>query len=207
VATSLTENIQKVTAFNRRLAQLNPPYLLWRKGMKLNHDGPPAWAVDRPAPKPEDVESLFCAGLGCLNLRLVGLPVPKNRFDRGYDGGMRAWDLTYSEKYRMFSLVEAEEGDVAIRPYQWGGTNDQGHWCYVGPGKIAMQCFAVEGMNDNYSLSASHFSCGPLDGYVYLLKAKDWLTPKDQAPEGWGDDARALLRKVLPELLRPGHIG
>lgn len=172
----LKDRIKKVTDYNLALVKADIPYSWWYDGLLLNTDGPPAFGVDGPAPSPEHVNAVFCAGVGNLDLRLVGKPVPKNAGDSGYDGGTKAWIDTYGAVMVPFSLEDAEEGDVAFRPFQYSGPGDQGHWCYVGPNGTVIQSWAypatVEpGVNADATLEQSH------DGYyyIYLLKAKDWL--------------------------------
>jgi len=55
--------------------------------------------------------------VGNLDRRLLGLPVPKNYGDRGYDGGTKSWMDTFGEYMIDFDLDKAEEGDVAFRPF------------------------------------------------------------------------------------------
>ena len=49
---TLQENIQRVTAYNWQLVEVGIPYFIWRDGVFLNIDGPPAYAVDAQHPTP-----------------------------------------------------------------------------------------------------------------------------------------------------------
>ena len=150
------------------------------EGLRLDTDGPPAFGVDGPAPAAKLVKCVFCAGVGNLDRRLLGLHVPKNYGDRGYDGGTKAWMDTFGECMIDFDLDKAEEEDVAFRPFQYSGYDDQSHWAYVGPNGICIQSYSdsvltVEpGMNADVTLERSHWSRAGGE-YIYLLKAKDWL--------------------------------
>jgi hypothetical protein len=178
--TTLEERIQKVTEYNLALvAEEDIEYSFWHDGECINTDGPPAFGVDGPAPTTDNVSEIFCAGVGNLDLRLLGKPVPKNTSTSCFDGGTRSWSDTYGDAMIGFDLNQAEEGDVAFRPFQWSAPSDQGHWAYVGPdqgaGNICIQSWPFagddSGMNASYTIEESH------DGgfYFYLLKAKDWL--------------------------------
>jgi hypothetical protein len=104
---------------------------------------------------------------------------PKHLTTPGYDGGTGAWNQHFWDNSIWFDLDQAEEGDVAFRPYSYGGPNDQGHWCYVGPNQRAIHSdpdtwedtIVEPGMNADWTLAQSH------DGgyYIVLIKAKDWL--------------------------------
>ena len=174
---NLQKNIKTVTAYNRELIEADIPYFLWRNGVLLNRDGSPAFAVDLPAPDPGKIDSIFCAGVGNVDLRKVGKPVPKHPTVRGYDGGIVAWSHVYGAVMIPFDLELAEEGDVAFRFY--ADELDQGHWCYVtgGADDVVIQSFPFSrtnmepGVNADATLRQSH------DGgyYTHLLKAKHWL--------------------------------
>lgn len=175
-ASVLTKNIKTVTAYNRFLVEADIPYFLWRNGVLLNIDGPPAFAVDLPAPDPQSMDSIFCAGVGNVDLRKVGKPVPKHPTISGYDGGIVAWQYVYGAVMIPFDLAKAVEGAVAFRFYV--DEQDQGHWCYItgGPDDPTIQSFASSqdmepGVNADYTLRASH------DGgyYTHLLLPQHWL--------------------------------
>lgn len=178
---SLGKRIAKVTYYNWQLVEQGIPYHIWREGVMLNRDGPPAYGVDGPPPKLSVITSLFCAGVGNLNRRLLGLPVPKNSTYSGYNGGTGAWNEWYWDKSIWFDLQEAEEGDIAFRPYGWGGSGDQGHWAYCtgGADDLVIQSYPdtwsgtiVEpGVNADWTLRESDD-----DGfYVVLIKAASWM--------------------------------
>jgi predicted chitinase len=176
---TLEQNIRAVTDYLLEIEGAGTPYDWWREGDPALGAGPPAHAVDRDAPRPGDVKAVFCAGLGNLALRFVGKPVPKLH---PYDGGTGAWLRAYEGKWRPFRLEDAEEGDVAFRPFNYDGPADQGHWAYCsgrGANARLIQSYAHNGatvkpgVTSEVTLARSH------EGgyYVYLLKARDWLAP------------------------------
>lgn len=176
---TLEQNIRAVTDYLLSIERAGTPYRWWREGDPALGAGPPAHAVDREAPRPGDVKATFCAGLGNLALRFVGKPVPKLH---PYDGGTGAWLRAFEGKWRPFRLEDAEEGDVAFRPFNYDGPADQGHWAYCsgrGANARLIQSYAYNGatvepgVTSEVTLARSH------DGgyYVYLLKARDWLAP------------------------------
>jgi hypothetical protein len=69
---TLEENIQRVTAYNWQLVEADIPYFVWSEGVFLNIGGPPAFAVDAPAPNPSEMVAIFCAGVGNVDRRLLG---------------------------------------------------------------------------------------------------------------------------------------
>ena len=73
---NLQKNIEAVTAYNYSLVVADIPYFLWKNGVLLNRDGSPAFAVDLPAPDPKNIDSIFVAGVGNVDLRNAGKPVP-----------------------------------------------------------------------------------------------------------------------------------
>jgi predicted chitinase len=176
---TLEQNIRAVTDYLLEIERAGTPYHWWREGDPALGAGPPAHAVDRDAPRPGDVKAVFCAGLGNLALRFVGKPVPKLH---PYNGGTEAWLRAYDGKWRPFRLEDAEEGDVAFRPFNYDGPADQGHWAYCsgrGANAKVIQSYAYNGatvkpgVTSDVTLARSH------EGgyYVYLLKARDWLAP------------------------------
>lgn len=180
MARTLEQNIRAVTDYLLAIERADTPYDWWREGDPALGAGPPAHAVDRDAPRPEDVRAVFCAGLGNLALRFVGKPVPKLH---PYDGGTGSWLRAYDGKWRTFRLDDAEPGDIAFRPFNYDGPADQGHWAYCsgkGPNGRVIQSYAHNGatvqpgVTSEVTLARSH------DGgyYVYLLKARDWLAPQ-----------------------------
>jgi hypothetical protein len=142
---TLEQNIRAVTDNLLDIERLGTPYHWWREGDPALGEGPPAHAVDKDAPRPGDVKAVFCAGLGNLALRFVGKPVPKFH---PYNGGTGAWLRAYEEKWRPFRLDDAEEGDVAFRPFNYDGPADQGHWAYCsgrGANARVIQSYAYHG--------------------------------------------------------------
>lgn len=180
VPDSLEGRIKAVTAYGWELVEAGIPYWIWREGDYINVDGPPGYAVDLPAPAPSDILAIFCAGVGNVMRRKLGLPVPKNWGNRGYDGGTGAWGQWFWDDSIWFDLDQAEEGDVAFRSFARDG---QGHWAYCtgGADEPVIQSYPdswpdwtnlVEpGMNGDSTLRASH------DGgyYEVLIKSKSWL--------------------------------
>lgn len=168
----LMDNVRKITKYFLDLERAGTTYHWWYEGHPALGEGPPSHAVDKPAPKPQDVKKVFCAGLGNLGLRLIGKPVPKKP---PYDGGTGAWGSAYSSKWKKFVLSECREGDIAFRPFNYGGIKDQGHWAYVGPNGVCIQSYANHGatlepgVTSAVTMSQSHFSWGPEGGYIWRI--------------------------------------
>jgi hypothetical protein len=166
------DNVHKITQYLLALEKAGTKYDWWHDGDPALGEGPPAHAVDKRAPKPENVKQAFCAGLGNLALRLIGKPVPKNP---PWDGGTGAWGIAYKSKWKDFKLSECREGDVAFRPFNYAGVTDQGHWAYVGPNGVCIQSYAHHGATNQpgvtsaVTMQTSHFSWGPQGGYIWRI--------------------------------------
>jgi hypothetical protein len=163
---TLMDRVRRVSEYNRRLCGLDIEYWCWDGG-NLNIPRP---GVGRPAstdgPAPRNPTRGFCADLLSWDLRLLGLPIPKNRFgNENYDGGTRSFRLRYASQMRPFKLSEFREGDVPFVDFQtrWA---PEGHIAYclgdgpearVAQAHLETTCGVGEpGVNNLYTLRESH---------------------------------------------------
>jgi len=144
-----------------------PKYWCWPgPGARLDVNGPGAWAVDRPAPDPNRVDKVFCAGVIQLGRRRLGLPVTKNVSASIYHGGTRSISDFFGGHLRDFHIGEFRRGDLAFVPFQFRGQDDEGHVGIAlgGPDDPFLQSFAWScatlepGLNKRYTLRQSHES-------------------------------------------------
>lgn len=161
-------NTERAIAYGLKL--VGAPYSWWHGGAL--GEGPPAWAVDDPAPNPSLVreKGVFCAGVVNLMLRSIGRPIPKNP---PYNGGTGAYGKDY--KLHPFSLSAVSRDDAVFRPY--ANEEDQGHIAVAlgGAHDKVLQSFAYNtntihpGVNTDYTLVQSN------DGgfYKYIIKAEE----------------------------------
>lgn len=118
---TLDRNIERVLRYGRECASAGIKYWCWDNG-NLNVPRPgigrPA-SVDGRAPDPNRVRRGFCADLVSWQLRLLGKPIPKNRFgNENYDGGTRAFRFRYASQMKPLKLSEVRKGDVLFVDFQ-----------------------------------------------------------------------------------------
>lgn len=160
--------VKEGTNFYRAIQYLDDaigrtPYRWWTSGPVP--DGPPAYAVNRPAPTIATVRSggVFCAGVPNLCLRAVGKRIPTYG-NPLYDGGTMAY-LEYFRGYtepfnlsRALSVAREKRSGVLIgRPFR--SSFDQGHVAIVMPSGYLLQSYddgnGWPGLNWNVLASVS----------------------------------------------------
>lgn len=165
---TLMQRVKQVEQYGLNLLRVRPKYWCWDGG-NLNVARPSAGrpaSNDGPAPKPDNVKRMFCADIISFQLRLLGLPIPKNHFgNQNYDGGTRSFQLRYGSQMKPLKLSECREGDVVFVDFQtrWA---PEGHIAFClgdGPNAKLLQshleqsCAGGEpGLNNMYTLAQSH---------------------------------------------------
>lgn len=169
---TLAERVDTVLDYYAKIYNASrPKYECWDGGA-FNHDGSPAWAVDRPHPDPADVRQMFCAGLVQLGRRRLDLPITKHDTMPIYNGGMASLHDYFHSVAQNFQLGEFERGDIAYVPFGLRGANFEGHVGVAtgGPDDPFWQSFAYTcrylepGLNKRWTLRESH------DGGFYTLR-------------------------------------
>lgn len=162
------------------------PYGWWLSGEVPSRD--PAWAENFTPPDPDEIETMFCAAVGNLMIRALGMfddgYVIPNENNALYDGGTVAW-VSYYDYYGTLETFDEEfaanhSGTLCLRPFA-SASSDQGHWATTWKGWV-VQTFPPDGLNWDYSVEQSH------DGgyYSYMVRPWNWL-PITQA-EYMGED-------------------
>jgi len=149
-------------------------------------DGPPFYAVSKPAPDIEFVKAhdMACTGLGNLLERKAGKRVPFGFGGPGttWDGGTPAWVSYFAGKWsKPFHLSEAKRwarhtGCLVLVMRRFRDANhDQGHVAFVCPdGKVLQSIHGPAGestgLNRHWTIEQSHDG-----GYYELMSHPDWF--------------------------------
>ena len=181
------------TKFYERLQYIKPAigrtrYVFWQGG-----DVPargPAWAINLPVPRIDEVisEGIFCAGVSNLFLRKVGKRVPiRNGFEQ-FDGGIAAYfgDNIYGPGYfegymEPFDLQKAKRwaeetrsGVLLGRKFVWNSISQvasEGHAAILLPSGYVLQAYPAKGLNWEHTIEESH------DGgyYQVMVHPSNWI--------------------------------
>jgi predicted chitinase len=163
-------------------------YVFWQGG-----DVPargPAWAINLPVPRIDEVisEGIFCAGVSNLFLRKVGKRVPiRNGFEQ-FDGGIAAYfgDNIYGPGYfegymEPFDLQKAKRwaeetrsGVLLGRKFVWNSISQvasEGHAAILLPSGYVLQAYPAKGLNWEHTIEESH------DGgyYQVMVHPSNWI--------------------------------
>lgn len=151
------------------------PYGWWLSGDVPSEA--PAWADNHNAPSVANIDSMFCAAVGNLMIRGLGMwdegYVIPGEGNPQYDGGTVGW-VAYYRSYGTLEDFDEEfaanhSGTVCLREFR-DANADQGHWMVTWKG-WAIQTFPPDGLNWDYTVGQSH------DGgyYEYMVKPWNWL--------------------------------
>jgi hypothetical protein len=147
-------------------------YGWWHSG--IIPDGPPAYAVNKPAPDNDNLKGkkVFCAGVANLMLRRVGKKIP-TLGNADFDGGTGAyWGGSFGRAYYAnemvgFSVKRAKNWArdtrkcVLIGRRYRNSNHDQGHVAILLPSGFVLQSFPSggtlePGLNWDYTIEQSH---------------------------------------------------
>lgn len=180
---ALTVNLKTIEEY--LLEIVGTSYVWWMGDTILGLDTGPFYAVNGPAPNPEDVKKAGVCCTGVINLarRRLGLPVPGVAEQDPLAGGTGAWYRFLESHLKPFESTKVyEPGTLFFRPYMT--FEDQGHigiklhgdtflHSYVDV-SVPREGFCETGCTLDESWSTSHDWC-PEGYYLYTAPPSAWL--------------------------------